>query len=147
MVDKNIILEGYMKKFKTMKKKYFVLFGDTKDMFAHLRYYDTEKKFKQSLNKRDGPNTKKCIILRDCFNINRRLDTRYPNVLALYTREECFCIIFDTEEDLQKWLNTMLRLQKGTSLNENEPTPRPQFGEIRLCKYIIYALSTKVNLS
>lgn len=129
MADKNVILEGYMKKFKTMKKKYFVLFGDTKDMFAHLRYYDSEKKFKQSINKRDGPSSKKCIILRDCFNINRRMDTRYSNVLALYTKEECFCIIFDVEEDLHKWLNSMLRLQKGSSLNENEPTPRPQFGK------------------
>ncbi|XP_063699630.1 insulin receptor substrate 1 [Culicoides brevitarsis] len=130
MTDKNVVLEGYMKKLKTTKKKYFVLFGDTRDMFAHLRYYDSEKKFKQSLNKRDTPNSKKCIILRECFNINRRLDTRHPNVLALYTKEECFSIIFEFEEDLHKWLNALLRLQKGSSLNDSEPTPRPQFDHI-----------------
>lgn len=29
MSSNNVVLEGTMKKLKTMKKKYFVLFGDT----------------------------------------------------------------------------------------------------------------------
>uniref|UniRef100_A0A336LNF4 Insulin receptor substrate 1 n=1 Tax=Culicoides sonorensis TaxID=179676 RepID=A0A336LNF4_CULSO len=130
MGDKNVVLEGYMKKLKTMKKKYFVLYGDTKDMFAHLRYYDSEKKYKQSLTKRDTSSSKRCIILRECFNINRRMDTKHQHVLALYTKEEGFCIIFDDEEELKRWFDILLRLQKGISLNENEPTPRPLFEHI-----------------
>lgn len=131
MSEKNITLEGYMRKLKTMKKKYFVLFGDTKDISANLRYYDSEKKFKQIINKREKPTNKKCIILRECFNINRRFDTKYQNVLALYTKEECFCIVYEVEDDLNNWLTTMLQLQKGNPLDTNEPV-RPTYGKLKL---------------
>lgn len=119
MSSKKILLEGYMKKLKTMKKKYFVLFGDTETKYGCLKYYDSEKKFKQTLNKRESMNPKRCIVLEECFSINRKFDTKYSNVLALYMREECFSIVFEQEDDLLLWLNTMLRLQVRSSYHSS----------------------------
>lgn len=134
MVDKAAkapVLEGYMKKLKTMKRKYFVLFADTITERANLRYYDTEKKFRQAVNKREPISSKRCIILKDCFSINRKLDTKHPNVLALYTKDECFSIVFEEDKngELQNWLVTMLRLQRQPGLNSSDEPPKPMFGE------------------
>jgi hypothetical protein len=41
-----VVKQGYLKKLKTMKKKYFVLRSETAQSSARLEYYDSEKKFK-----------------------------------------------------------------------------------------------------
>lgn len=111
MSSNKVLLEGYMKKLKTMKKRYFVLMGDTTSRKGCLKYFDSEKKYKQSVTKREPMNPKRCIVLEECFSINRKYDTKHLNVLGLYMQEECFSIIFETEDELLKWLNTMLLIQ------------------------------------
>ncbi|XP_059618387.1 insulin receptor substrate 2-B [Phlebotomus argentipes] len=115
-----IVLQGYYRKLKTMKKKYFVLYSDTKDRSARLEYYDSEKKFKTNFG-----HPKRTIVLRTCFNINRRTDTKHKWVVALYTKDDCFCIVFDTEQDLNTWLRSLLSLQRGDD-STGDP-PRPNF--------------------
>lgn len=105
--DDGMVLSGYHKKLKTMKKKFFVLYEETSTNQARLEYYDTEKKFLQ----RAEP--KRVIYLKDCFNINRRLDTKHRFVIVLSSREGGFGIVLESENDLRKWLDKLLLLQRN----------------------------------
>lgn len=124
----NVVLHGYHRKLKTNKKKYFVVYGDTPEKNARLEYFDSEKKFKQSwLKSSSSMQAKRSIVLRSCFNINKRHDTK-KHVIALYTKDDCFCIVFDSEEELNRWLRTLLSLQRGEE-SEGDP-PRPTFEHV-----------------
>lgn len=121
-IQDTIVLQGYLKKFKKLKRRYFVLFADSRTRPASLVYYKNEQKFKQHPN-----SPKKSVVLKNCFNINRRTDVKYKNVIALYLNDEQFCIVLETEEELTKWLQALLELQRGEKI-EGEP-PKPKFGE------------------
>ncbi|XP_017469920.1 PREDICTED: insulin receptor substrate 1-like isoform X2 [Rhagoletis zephyria] len=112
-VDKNIddglILSGYQKKFNTMKKKFFVLYKETAQDCARLEYFDSIKKFKS------GTAPKRVVKLENCFNINRRLDTKYDFVIALATKDGGFGIVLDSETEMLKWLQALLSLQRSTT--------------------------------
>ncbi|KAL6429601.1 hypothetical protein ACFW04_007502 [Cataglyphis niger] len=112
-----VILCGHLKKLKTMKKKYFVLRGEAPGHLACLEYYDTKKKF----DNKQLP--KRSILLHSCFNINKRGDTKHKHVIALYTKDECFCLILDSEKELDEWLGAMLRLQSGDVPDGEQPRP------------------------
>ncbi|XP_011868886.1 PREDICTED: mucin-12 isoform X3 [Vollenhovia emeryi] len=112
-----VIRCGHLKKLKTMKKKYFVLRGEGPGCFACLEYYDSKKKFEN----RQPP--KRSILLHSCFNINKRGDTKHKHVIALYTKDECFCLILDSEKELDEWLKAMLRLQSGDVPDGEQPRP------------------------
>ncbi|KAI4478135.1 hypothetical protein M0804_012093 [Polistes exclamans] len=117
-----IVRCGHLKKLKTLKKKYFVLRGEAPGYSACLEYYDTKKKFEsKQLPKRS-------ILLHSCFNINKRVDTKHKHVIALYTKDECFCLILDNENELNEWLKEMLLLQSG-DVPEGEQ-PRPTFEHV-----------------
>lgn len=116
-----VIRCGHLKKLKTMKKKYFVLRGEAPGCLACLEYYDSKKKF----DNRQPP--KRSILLHSCFNINKRGDTKHKHVIALYTKDECFCLILDSEKELDEWLKAMLRLQSGDVPDGEQP--RPTFGK------------------
>lgn len=118
-----VIRCGHLKKLKTMKKKYFVLRGEGPGCLACLEYYDSKKKFEN----RQPP--KRSILLHSCFNINKRGDTKHKHVIALYTKDECFCLILDNERELDEWLKAMLRLQSGDVPDGEQP--RPTFGKYR----------------
>ncbi|KAH8353530.1 hypothetical protein KR084_011628 [Drosophila pseudotakahashii] len=105
--DDGLVLSGYHKKLKTMKKKFFVLYEETGSSSARLEYYDTEKKFLQ----RAEP--KRVIYLKNCFNINRRLDTKHRFVIVLSSRDGGFGIVLESENDLRKWLDKLLFLQRN----------------------------------
>lgn len=107
---------------KTSRKKYFVLRAETPDALARLEYYDSEKKF------RAGLPPKRIIALKTCFNINTKTDSKHKHVIALYTKLDCFCIVFDGEEELKVWLKDFLTLQHGEELPEGE-IPKPKFGK------------------
>uniref|UniRef100_A0A182V2Z5 PH domain-containing protein n=1 Tax=Anopheles merus TaxID=30066 RepID=A0A182V2Z5_ANOME len=125
----NVVLHGYHRKHKTNKKKYFVVYGDVPGKAARLEYFDSEKKFKQSFQKGNagcdgGTQPKRTIVLRTCFNINKRHDLK-KQIISLYTKDDSFCIVFESEEELNLWLRTLLRLQRGED-SEGDP-PRPTF--------------------
>ena len=44
------------------------------------------------------------ILLANCFNIAKKEDVKYKNVFALYTSEDVFGLIADSEEELTSWL-------------------------------------------
>ncbi|KAH0816304.1 hypothetical protein GEV33_006487 [Tenebrio molitor] len=116
---------GYLKKMKTSRRKFFVLRAETAETSARLEYYDTERKFNSGLP------PKRSIPLKNCFNINRRLDTKYKHVIALYTKDDCFCVVLDNEEDVDSWLKALLSLQHGEEVIDGEP-PKPTFGNTGL---------------
>nr|XP_049466444.1 pneumococcal serine-rich repeat protein isoform X8 [Anopheles coluzzii] len=128
----NVVLHGYHRKHKTNKKKYFVVYGDVPGKAARLEYFDSEKKFKQSFQKGSagcdgGTQPKRTIVLRTCFNINKRHDLK-KQIISLYTKDDSFCIVFESEEELNLWLRTLLRLQRGED-SEGDP-PRPTFEHV-----------------
>ncbi|XP_067142156.1 insulin receptor substrate 1 isoform X2 [Centruroides vittatus] len=116
--------QGYLKRLKTMKKKYFVLRTETPTGPARLEYYDNEKKWKA------GIQPKRSIILKTCFNINRKLDSKQKNVIALYTRDDCFAVVTENDDELDQWLTAMLELQHGTLGLEGDTTPKPNFEHV-----------------
>ncbi|XP_050297704.1 serine-rich adhesin for platelets isoform X2 [Anthonomus grandis grandis] len=124
-----IIRSGLLKKMKTNRKKYFVLRADTSDALARLEYYDSEKRF------RSGANPKRSITLRTCFNINEKLESKHKNVIALYTKDDCFCIGYESKEELKLWLKDFLTLQHGKEITEGQPL-KPKFEfvwQVSLC--------------
>ncbi|XP_033185948.1 insulin receptor substrate 1 chico isoform X2 [Bombus vancouverensis nearcticus] len=112
-----VVLSGHVKKLKTQKKKFFVLRGEAPGYPACLEYYDSKKKFEN----RQLP--KRSILLNSCFNINRRMDTKHKHVIALYTKDECFCLILESEKELDEWLKAMLLLQSGDVADGEQPRP------------------------
>lgn len=112
-----VVRSGHLRKLKTLKKKFFVLRGESAGYAACLEYYDSRKKFEN----RQPP--KRSISLHSCFNINKRVDTKHKHVIALYTKDECFCLILDNERDLEEWLKAMLLLQGGDVPDGEQPRP------------------------
>ncbi|XP_066992587.2 insulin receptor substrate 1 isoform X2 [Anabrus simplex] len=118
-----ILKMGYLKKLKTMRKKFFVLRGESSESSAQLEYYDSEKKWKSH----NPP--KRAIALKTCFNINRRLDLKHKFAIALYTKDDCFCVVLDSEDELEEWLTALLSLQHGEDVPDGEP-PKPIFEHV-----------------
>lgn len=117
-----VYMQGYLKKQKTMKKKYFVLVNNNGDKPARLEYYDSEKKFRTRFG-----HPKRSIVLKSCFHISKRLDTKQKFVIALYTREDSFCIVMENENEMNKWLNALQTLRQH---EESEvDMPRTTFGK------------------
>lgn len=138
MPDKQgVVLQGYLKKLKTMKKKYFVLLSDSGDKTARLEYYDSEKKFRSRFGQ-----PKRSIVLKSCFHINRRLDTKQKFVIALYTKDDSFCVVLENEADLNKWLKALLALHR---VEETEvDVPRTNFGKFH---YFLFFFLCTIKVS
>lgn len=121
----DIVKTGNLRKLKTNKKKYFVLRCESSDYPARLEYYDNEKKFKAHQQ------PKRTISLKACFNINKRTDMK-PNkyVIALYTKDDCFCIVLESEEEGESWLRALWALQDcGGDVTDGE-IPKPVFEHV-----------------
>ena len=76
---------------------------------AHLEYHDNERKWKA------GGVPNKDIILKDCFNICRKLDgagIKDP-VIAVASLKDTLDIIFEKEQDMLIWLELLLSCQQG----------------------------------
>ncbi|KAI5750247.1 hypothetical protein M8J76_014071 [Diaphorina citri] len=110
-----IVKKGYLKKMKTMRKKFFVLRAESSNSQACLEYYDSEKKFERHPNQ-----PKRSIVLSTCFHINRRTDSKHKHAIALYTKRDVFCLVLDSASDLEDWLQNLLFLQHGQDLAPGE---------------------------
>nr|XP_033328239.1 insulin receptor substrate 1 isoform X3 [Megalopta genalis] len=108
---------GHVKKLKTQKKKFFILRGEAPGFPACLEYHDSKKKFES------GQPPKRSILLNGCFNINKRVGTKHKHVIALYTKDECFCLMLENEKELNEWLKDMLLLQSGDVPDGEQPRP------------------------
>ncbi|KAH9632398.1 hypothetical protein HF086_011898, partial [Spodoptera exigua] len=107
-----VVRQGQLRKLKTMKKKYFVLRAETPECSARLEYYESEKKF------RAGVAPRRVLPLKSCYNIMRRLDLKQKHVIALFTREEQFCIVADNEQDLHAWLTAILKQHRSDDASD-----------------------------
>ena len=106
-----------------MKKKFFVLRSTSSSGPARLDYYDKKKMFET------GHPPKRTIYLHQCFNINKKADTKHKFAIALYTKEDCFSIVMDDEQTEERWLNSLLEFQNEYLL-EGQP-PRPHYGKFQ----------------
>lgn len=119
-----VYLQGYLKKQKTMKKKYFVLVSNNGEKPARLEYYDSEKKCRSRFG-----HPKRSIVLKSCFHISQRLDTKQKFVIALYTKEDSFCIVMENENEMTKWLSSLQTLRQHEESEVDHP--RTTFGKLR----------------
>ncbi|XP_029029784.1 insulin receptor substrate 1-B [Betta splendens] len=124
---------GYLRKHKSMHRRFFVLRAASEHGLARLEYYENEKKFRSK-----SPVPKKVVNLESCFNINKRADSKNKHMIVLYTRSESFAIAADTEEVQNEWYQAMLDLQcncktpedYGSSGECSSPSPVPTFKEV-----------------
>ncbi|KAJ1088752.1 hypothetical protein NDU88_001907 [Pleurodeles waltl] len=101
---------GYLRKPKSMHKRFFVLRGSSAAGPARLEYYESEKKWR---HKAAAP--KRCIRLDGCLNIHKRADAKHKHLLALYTREECFSLVAESPQEQEGWYRSlMLELRAGS---------------------------------
>ncbi|XP_060743969.1 insulin receptor substrate 1-B [Tachysurus vachellii] len=128
---------GYLRKPKSMHKRFFVLrtAGDTGP--SRLEYYENEKKWKQ---KSGAP--KRSIPLESCFNINKRADSKNKYLVALYTKDEYFAVAADNELEQDAWYQALVDLHNRGKVHESarsngtgddiygETTPGPAFKEV-----------------
>ncbi|XP_042564519.1 insulin receptor substrate 1-B isoform X2 [Clupea harengus] len=124
---------GYLRKQKSMHRRFFVLRADSDHGPARLEYYENEKKFRSK-----SPVPKKMVNLESCFNINKRADSKNKHMIVLYTRGESFAIAADTEEVQNEWYQAMLDLQCRSKTPEDSgsggecslPSPSSAFKEV-----------------
>ncbi|XP_015257041.1 PREDICTED: insulin receptor substrate 1-B-like [Cyprinodon variegatus] len=124
---------GYLRKHKSMHRRFFVLRAASEHGPARLEYYENEKKFRSK-----SPVPKKVLNLETCFNINKRADSKNKHMIVLYTRSESFAIAADSEEVQNEWYQAMLDLQcncktpedYGSSGECSSPSPIPTFKEV-----------------
>ncbi|XP_015906864.1 insulin receptor substrate 1 [Parasteatoda tepidariorum] len=93
---------GYLKKLKKMKKRFFVLHMD-----ARLEYYSSEKKWKF------GCEPRRCIDLKMCLNVSRKLHSKQKNIIAFYTQCDCFAVVADSTQELEDWLKDIVEVHKS----------------------------------
>ncbi|XP_028650466.1 insulin receptor substrate 1-B [Erpetoichthys calabaricus] len=128
---------GYLRKPKSMHKRFFVLRAASVSGPARLEYYENEKKWR---HKSAAP--KRSIPLENCFNINKRADSKNRYLVALYTKDEYFAIAADSEQEQDVWFQSLVDLHNrgkvhdsGAGLGDGDDsygdaTPGPAFKEV-----------------
>ncbi|XP_067103109.1 insulin receptor substrate 1-B [Osmerus mordax] len=128
---------GYLRKPKSMHKRFFVLRAASAAGPSRLEYYENEKKWR---HKSGVP--KKVIPLETCFNINKRADSKNKHLVALYTKEEYFSVAADSEQEQDLWYQALVDLHNrgkvhnvvaGSRIGEEssgEHMPGPAFSEV-----------------
>ncbi|MEE6500669.1 hypothetical protein FKM82_003878 [Ascaphus truei] len=96
---------GYLRKPKSMHKRFFVLRAASEAGLARLEYYENEKKWR---HKSGAP--KRSIPLESCFNINKRADSKNKHLVALYTKDECFAIAAECDQEQEGWYQALVDL-------------------------------------
>ncbi|KAF3837089.1 hypothetical protein F7725_004553 [Dissostichus mawsoni] len=140
---------GYLRKQKSMHRRYFVLRAASERGPARLEYYESEKKFRGK-----APVPKKALALETCFNINKRADSKNKHMIVLYTRAESFAIAAESEADQDEWYQAMVELQcKSKNHTDSEeggdygiPNPGPAFKEVWQVKVWPKGLGQAKNL-
>lgn len=125
-----VVRAAHLRKLKTMKKKFFVLRAETSECSARLEYYESEKKF------RAGATPRRVIPLKSCYNITRRLDLKQKHVIALFTREEQFCIVAENEIDLHEWLTAILKHHRNDDASEELLHPIRKFTNFCIIEFV-----------
>lgn len=121
---------GYLRKQKHGHKRFFVLRAASHLGPSRLEYYDSEKKFRNSLRSAAAAAAaaasggavapsppKRVIYLYQCFTVNKRADSKNKHLIALYTKDEYFAIVAENEQEQEDWYvavsNLMSEGKKG----------------------------------
>lgn len=108
---------GYLRKQKHGHKRFFVLRAASHLGLSRLEYYDSEKKFRNSLRSAAAAAAaatvgtgavapsppKRVIYLYQCFTVNKRADSKNKHLIALYTKDEYFAIVAENEQEQEDW--------------------------------------------
>nr|XP_015801868.2 insulin receptor substrate 2-B [Nothobranchius furzeri] len=105
---------GYLRKQKHGHKRFFVLRAASHLGPSRLEYYDSEKKFRNSLRTAAAATAasggavapsppKRVIYLYQCFTVNKRADSKNKHLIALYTKDEYFAIVAENELEQEDW--------------------------------------------
>lgn len=101
---------GYLRKQKHGHKRFFVLRAASHLGPSRLEYYDSEKKFRNSLRSAAASGgavapspPKRVIYLYQCFTVNKRADSKNKHLIALYTKDEYFAIVAENEQEQEDW--------------------------------------------
>lgn len=106
---------GYLRKQKHGHKRFFVLRAASHLGPSRLEYYDSEKKFRNSLRTAAAAAAapsggavaasppKRVIYLYQCFTVNKRADSKNKHLIALYTKDEYFAIVAENETEQEDW--------------------------------------------
>uniref|UniRef100_A0A8C2CCH3 Insulin receptor substrate 2-B n=1 Tax=Cyprinus carpio TaxID=7962 RepID=A0A8C2CCH3_CYPCA len=99
---------GYLRKQKHGHKRFFVLRASSHLGPSRLEYYDSEKKFRNTLPGASPP--KRVIYLYQCFTVNKRADSKNKHLIALYTKDEYFAIVAENEQEQEEWHQALSEL-------------------------------------
>lgn len=109
----DILKYGYLRKQKHGHKRFFVLRAASHAGPSRLEYYDSEKKFRNSLRSAAAAAAsggavapsppKRVIYLYQCFTVNKRADSKNKHLIALYTKDEYFAIVAENEQEQDDW--------------------------------------------
>ncbi|KAF3840712.1 hypothetical protein F7725_006574 [Dissostichus mawsoni] len=113
---------GYLRKHKSMHRRFFVLRAASEHGPARLEYYENEKKFRSK-----SPVPKKVLNLDTCFNINKRADSKNKHMIVLYTRSESFSSL---QTARRSKMNGKTPEDYGSSGECSSPSPIPTFKEV-----------------
>ncbi len=112
-VDRDIWKCGYLRKQKHGHKRFFVLRGPSNLGPSRLEYYDSEKKFRNALKAAASGvacPAKRVIYLSQCFTVNKRADAKNKYLIALYTKDEYFAVVAESEQEQQEWYLALTEL-------------------------------------
>ncbi|XP_063305851.1 insulin receptor substrate 1-like [Pelobates fuscus] len=123
---------GYLRKQKSMRRRYFVLRTAGSRGPARLEYYENEKKFRLA----EGSGVPRgTLILEEAFGVNKRADAKRKHLLVLYTRDGGLTVSAEGEEEQEEWYRAIMELQeqaRALTLSSSECTvwPGPPFREV-----------------
>ncbi|XP_043830564.1 insulin receptor substrate 2-B-like [Dromiciops gliroides] len=128
---------GYLRKQKHGHKRYFVLRAAGRLAPARLEYYESEKKFRSSLRAAAAAaarssagaaasappavQPKRVIPLYQCFTVSRRADAKHRHLIALYTKDDYFAMVAESEQEQESWYQA-LSLLMGQSKTRSSGT-------------------------
>lgn len=123
---------GYLRKQKSMRRRFFVLRSPGARGPARLEYYENEKKFRLG-DGSGGP--RGTVVLEEAFGVNKRADAKRRNLLVLYTRDGGLCVAADGEEEQEAWYQAIQELQAqvralSTPTEDGATWPGPAFREV-----------------
>ncbi len=139
---------GYLRKQKHGHKRFFVLRASSNLGPSRLEYYDSEKKFRNTLRSNAAAAAasagasppKRVIYLYQCFTVNKRADSKNKHLIALYTKDEYFAIVAENELEQEEWyqaLSELMSVGKKGHLDADEiddgygtVTPGTDFKEV-----------------
>ncbi|XP_075703475.1 insulin receptor substrate 1-like [Rhinoderma darwinii] len=123
---------GYLRKQKSMRRRFFVLRSPGSRGPARLEYYENEKKFRLA-DGSGGP--RGTVVLEEAFGVNKRTDAKRRNLLVLYTRDGGLCVSAEVEEEQEAWYRAIQELQAqaralSTPSEDGATWPGPAFREV-----------------